>query len=382
MPTSPSDQSPKVLFLFSDTGGGHRSAAEAIIEALNLEYPGYLNVSMVDVFREYAPPPLQKAPEIYSQLVRVPQAWGLGYHLIDGQRRAKIFTAGTWPYVRRNVRKLIAQNPSDIIVSVHPLVIAPALRALRSAGEDYPPFVTVVTDLVTTHVLWYHRRTDLCLVPTKVAYRKAIECGLKPDQVKVVGLPVADRFCQPVGDKKALRDKLGWPKDIPIILLVGGGQGMGPLEPTAVAIDAAHLPATLVIVAGRNKALKAHLEAQSWSRPTFIYGFVQNMPDLMHAADLIVTKAGPGTISEAFNSGLPMVLYSRLPGQEEGNVSYVTANGAGVWAPQPDQIVAALRLWIEKPSERQKAAQASQSLAHPEAARKIARILMGELGSA
>jgi 1,2-diacylglycerol 3-beta-galactosyltransferase len=106
------------------------------------------------------------------------------------------------------------------------------------------------------------------------------------------------------------------------------------------------------------------------------------MPDFMHAADVIVTKAGPGTISEAFNSGLPMVLYSRLPGQEEGNVNYVTANGAGVWAPQPDQIVATLRLWIEKPSERQKAAQASQSLAHPEAARKIAQILMVELGLA
>ena len=382
MPTLPPDKNPKVLFLFSDTGGGHRSAAEAIIEALNLEYPGHLNVSMVDVFREYAPPPLQKAPELYSQLVRVPQAWGLGYHLIDGQRRAKLFTAGTWPYVRRNVRKLISQNPSDIIVSVHPLVIAPALRALRSVGGDFPPFVTVVTDLVTTHVLWYHRRTDLCLVPTKIAYRKAIENGLKPNQVKVVGLPVADRFCQPVGDKKALRDKLGWPKDIPIILLVGGGEGMGPLEPTAVSIDAAQLPAALVIVTGRNKGLKAHLQAHSWSCPTFIYGFVQNMPDFMHAADVIVTKAGPGTISEAFNSGLPMVLYSRLPGQEEGNVNYVTANGAGVWAPQPDQIVATLRLWIEKPSERQKAAQASQSLAHPEAARKIAQILMVELGLA
>jgi 1,2-diacylglycerol 3-beta-galactosyltransferase len=371
---------PKILFLFSDTGGGHRSAAEAIIEALDLEYGDRIATEMVDVFREYAPPPLTKMPELYTHLVRVPRAWGLGYRLSNGQRRAKLLTASTWPYVRHNVRKLIAHNPSDLIVSVHPLAIAPALRAIQSMRNYRVPLDTVVTDLVTTHVLWYHRRTDICLVPTHAAHQKALACGLRPEQVKLVGLPVADRFCQPAGDKKALRDQLGWPADLPTILLVGGGEGMGPLEETARAIGAARLQANLVVVSGRNKDLKARLEKARWSRPTFIYGFVRNMPDFMHAADIIVTKAGPGTISEALNAGLPMVLYSRLPGQEEGNVSYVTNNGVGVWAPRPEQIVAALSKWIEHPELRQEAAEYSQSLARPDAARKIAHVLAEQLG--
>jgi len=108
---------------------------------------------------------------------------------------------------------------------------------------------------------------------------------------------------------------------------------MGPLERNAEAIAESGLPAALVVVAGRNLKLKQRLEARSWPIPTFIYGFVRNMPDLMSAADILVTKAGPGTITEALNAGLPIILYSRLPGQEEGNVTYVTAEGAGIWAP-------------------------------------------------
>jgi 1,2-diacylglycerol 3-beta-galactosyltransferase len=104
------------------------------------------------------------------------------------------------------------------------------------------------------------------------------------------------------------------------------------------------------------------------------------MPDFMQAADILVTKAGPGTISEAFNAGLPMILYSHLPGQEDGNIGYVTSQGAGVWAPRPDQIVAALKNWIDHPDHWSQAASASRRLARPGAARRIARILATQVG--
>jgi 1,2-diacylglycerol 3-beta-galactosyltransferase len=378
--TNPLAKSPHILFLFSDTGGGHRSAAEAIIEALGFEFDGRITSAKVDIFKDYAPRPLNRMPDIYPHIVRVPRAWGLGYHLSDGHRRARLITASAWPYMRRKIRALVSQNPCDLIVSVHPLANAPALHAIRTFREKRLPFVTVVTDLVTTHALWYHRRADLCLVPTQMAYQRALECGLQPDQVQVTGLPVADRFCKPAGDPQEVRLRLGWPVERPVILLVGGGEGMGPLEKTARVISAAGLPATLVIVAGRNKELKAKLESLRWPVHTFIYGFVQDMPDFMQAADILVTKAGPGTICEAFNAGLPMVLSSRLPGQEDGNVAYVTSRGAGIWAPRAEHILSALQDWIENPEKRQRAAAACQRLARPEAARRIARILATQMG--
>lgn len=368
---------PSILFLFSDTGGGHRSAAEAIIEALKLEFDDRVSTRMVDIFKEYAPRPLNKMPDLYPKMVLIPQAWGLGYRLSNGHRRTRLMVWGSWPYVHKSIRTLFAENPCDLIVSVHPLATASALRV--KTGHT-PVFFTVVTDLVSTHAFWYNRRNDLCLVPTEEARQRALNLGLNPDQVEVVGLPVADRFCVPVGNKQAIRASLGWSQDMPVVLLVGGGEGMGPLEKNAQAIAQAGLPVSLVIVAGRNKKLITRLEEINWKIPTHIYGFVKEMPEFMRAADILVTKAGPSTISEALNAGLPMILYSRLPGQEDGNVSYVVSQGAGLWAPDTDRLVNALSDWLNNPEARQQAALACQRLAKPQAARLIARRIAGNLG--
>jgi 1,2-diacylglycerol 3-beta-galactosyltransferase len=372
---------PHIVFLFSDTGGGHRSAAQAIIEALDLEFPRRTTHEMVDIFREYAPPPLHLAPEIYPPLSRMPSVWGMGYRLSDGQRRTRFFYQMIWPYIRWGLQRLVREHPCSLIVSVHQLPNAPMARAI-SASRAKVPFTTVVTDLVTTHAAWYTNRADLVIVPTTVAYRRALSLGITPERMEVVGLPVAERFCQPAGDPVEIRARLGWPQDRPVALLVGGGEGMGPLEATALAIDAARLPAQLVIIAGRNKKLKERLEKHAWLTPPIIYGFVQEMPDMMRAADVLITKAGPGTISEAFIAGLPLILYSRLPGQEDGNVGYVVSNGAGVWSPRPDAVVAALKNWLDDPDRRARAAAASLHLARPRAAREIARLLAAQVGVA
>lgn len=367
---------PHIVFIFSDTGGGHRSAAEAVIEALKLEFGDGVTTEMVDIFKQYAPRPFSYMPDWYPKLVRIQQVWGLGYHLSNGDRRARLMMDTAYPYVRRSMIDLVQHHPADMYVSVHPLANVPVLRTL---GDQRPPFVTLVTDLVTTHALWYHRKTDLCIVPTEEAGQRAIKFGLDPRQVRVVGLPVADRFCQPVGNKRMLRDQLNWPQDVPVILLVGGGEGMGPLEKTAQAIDNARLAAALVVICGRNARLKERLQSYSWGIPTFIYGFTREMPAFMQAADILVTKAGPGTISEALNAGLPMVLYSRLPGQEDGNVGFIVTEQAGVWAPRTEAIVAALKKWLSRPHLRDQAAENARRLANPQAARQIAHILMDYL---
>jgi 1,2-diacylglycerol 3-beta-galactosyltransferase len=365
-----------ILFLFSDTGGGHRSATEAIIEALQQAYGNQYSTEMVDIFRDYAPPPLKMVPALYPRMVKAPRAWGLGYYLSNGPVRVSVLSAGAWPYIRGAFQRLVKEHPSDLIVSVHSLANEPVLRAL---GRHRPPFVTVVTDLVSVHASWYHRYVDLCLVPTKAARRRALAANLSPEQVRVVGLPVAARFCKPPGNRQAIRAQLGWAQDRPVVVLVGGGEGMGPLEKTARAIWKANLAVTLIVIAGRNKQLKTRLEAYDHPLPTFIYGFVHEMPDFMRAADVLVTKAGPGTISEALNAGLPMILYSHLPGQETGNIPYVVSEGAGIWAPRPGDIVDALENWLENPDQHKRAVVSCRRIARPKAAQQIADILVETL---
>lgn len=379
-PQHPAANAPKMVFLFSDTGGGHRSACEAIIEALNLEYPHKFRTEMVDIFRQYAPPPLALAPDIYPTLSRMPEMWGLGYRASNGPRRTAMMTTMIWPYVRRSINRLVVEHPCDLLVSVHQLSNAPFLQALekrRGLGNARIPFVSVVTDMVTTHAFWYDRRADLVIVPTEAARERGLRLGLDPRRMRVVGMPVAEHFARPQGEKAALRARLGWPQDRPVALLVGGGEGMGPLEAICAAVDELQLPLTLAVVAGRNQKLKKRLAARHWNNPPVLYGFVRNMPELMAAADILVTKAGPGTISEAFIAGLPIVLYSKMPGQEDGNVTYVVDEGAGVWAPEPREAAAAISQWVLQPAERERIAAASCALARPQASREIARLLAG-----
>ncbi len=265
-----------------------------------------------------------------------------------------------------------------MFVSVHPLINIPLLRAMRRR-EIFKPFLIVVTDLVSTHAAWFASEASQIIIPTQQAVRKAIRANVKPDQLKIIGLPVADRFCKLVGEKKGIREKLGWPKDKLIILLVGGGEGMGPLEEITREINNANLDAGLVVITGRNKRLKEKLESIKWSIPVHICGFVKNMPDFMRAADILLTKAGPGTISEALIAGLPIILYHRISGQEEGNVSYLIDEGAGVWAPETEDIIETLKYWLENPSKRQEAVDNAKRLARPGASREIAREIASRL---
>jgi 1,2-diacylglycerol 3-beta-galactosyltransferase len=316
-------------------------------------------------------------PDWYPDMVKAPQLWGLSFKMSDGRRRARAITASMWPYVGRAARRIVKEHPADLIVAVHALATTIFLKAM---GRNRPPFITVVTDMVTTHALWYDQRSDLILVPTESARQRAIAYEMSPDQVRVVGQPVAERYCVPAGDKAALREKLGWEADKTIILLVGGGEGMGPLGKTAREIAASGLDLSLAIVAGRNERLKAHLEAYDWPVHAYIYGFTHELPDFMRAADVLVTKAGPGTIAESLNAGLPMILYAKLPGQEDGNVTFVVDEEVGVWNPDPKQVAETLTEWVNHPEVRQRYVENCKRAARPDASRQIARAIGEVLG--
>jgi 1,2-diacylglycerol 3-beta-galactosyltransferase len=363
---------PHAVFLFSDTGGGHRSAAEAIIEAMQQAYPDSFTAEMVDFYKDWGSGPLSRMPELYPEMVKARGLWKASFYATDGRTQARVMTASLWPLVRAATRKLVRNHPADLIVTVHPFVNSFALMAL---GKKRPPFYTVVTDLVTTHALWFDKRADRILVPTELARQRAVAYHMPAEKIEVVGLPVAERYCAPPGNKRMLRSMLGWPADKTIVLMVGGGDGMGPLGKTARAIDDCGLDLGLVIVCGRNRKLQSTLAGATWENPTFIHGFTRDLPDFMRAADMIVTKAGPGTIAEALNAQLPIILYSKIAGQEDGNVDFVESVGAGVWAPKAQLVVRTLTRWISRPEERERVIENTRRAARPDAARRIAQIL-------
>ena len=365
-----------VLILMSDTGGGHRSAAEAIADAIARDYPGRYQVTLRDVIARAAIFPFNHAAEWYLPVTTYAEfAWRLLFYLTNNRLMLRASLLLVELLAGRGLRRLLREQSPDLVVSVHPVFNAMPYRALRSIGSR-APFVTVVTDLFSAHGLWFNPDADLTLVPTDGARQVGLRWGMAPAKLHVVGLPVSLQYLDDGRDQRAYRVQLGLDPACTTALLVGGGEGMGPLYEIARALDAARLPLQLVVIAGRNRKLYDKLHASEWQMAISIQGFATNMPEWMRAADVIITKAGPGTISEALACGLPIILSGFLPGQEEGNVTFVQESGVGVLREQPNAIADTLREWLTPGNDTlaRYAARARQ-LARPRAALEIAKIL-------
>ncbi len=370
----------KILILTADAGSGHRSAAQALETALLQQYGTSVHVTVRNpVHHPHAPGFFRHAEEFYIDLVRyVPDVYDWLHEVTDQRLPVALMSQGAYQATRTALREILAEAHPDVVISVYPLFTALVAVAYRDMAMR-PGLISVVTDLGAVHRFWFARHDDYCVVPTVEARTKAINCGLDPQKVVIAGIPVHPRFGRPRADVATLRAGLGWQPDLPTVLLIGGGAGVGQIGKMAQAINAARLPLQLAIVAGRNRELAAKLRAQHWNGPAHIYDFVP-LADLMHAADIVATKAGGLSVSEALAAGRPLLLHGAAPAQEGGNLVHVVANGAGAHAPDAETAVAQLREWLQHPDALARATAAARELGRPEAAHQIAD-LAWQLGS-
>jgi processive 1,2-diacylglycerol beta-glucosyltransferase len=196
----------------------------------------------------------------------------------------------------------------------------------------------------------------------------------------VCGVPVELRFSAPV-DRPALRRRLGLDPSRTTLLLASGGMGYGPLEPLVRALLAVDPSVAsrlqVLVVCGHHDALAQRLTRRCADAPfpVRVFGFVETMPELMQASDLLVTKAGGITIMEALTVGLPMVLCGTIPGQESFNAEYVVAHGAAVDAAHPAQALAKVLQLLGQPQRLEAMRHAAKSLSRPHAADDIAALI-------
>lgn len=338
----------KILILYVDAGGGHLASAKAIAKAIKYRYEDGITVQLIDALKEMPFRPAQEADEIYQWLTGDYGIW-IWKALWKTDEKVwlpKALSRVIRPLMSPTVTQILRDEKPDLIVSVHYAFNHVLMKILREDLKANIPFVTVVTDMVTAHPIWFSPDVDYCMVPTEPARERALRYGMPPERVEVVGQPVDPDYADNIGDKQEVREKLSLDLDRPCILIMGGGDGMGPIERIAHAISANVSNAQMIVVTGRNAKLKQQLEDQAWEIPTKIFGFADNVPELMSASDLLVTKAGPGTIAEAFIAGLPIIISSYIPGQERGNLDYVLEHGAGLYLTDPLDIAYAIRNWL------------------------------------
>ena len=371
----------RLLFLFSDTGGGHRSAASAVRDFLQTQETDTPQIALIDIFKAL-PWPFPHVPALWPQMIKLRGVpWGLFYRLTDHRIVITALVRAIWPTIVPSLKKLLTAHPADAIVSFHPLA-NDALHLANRALGDLPPMMSVSQDLVNVHAATFAPGFACHAVPTVEARERALRWGIDLARVHVTGVPVRSRFTELMEmPQHAARARLGLPKSDPVILFVGGSDGSGPFLRVvrAVAQRTLGMAGSLVAVAGRSRRLHRRLTALDI--PSLqVKGFVPEMALWMRAADVLVTKAGPNTLAEAFITGCPIVLTHAIPGQESGNIRYIVEQGAGLWRPRPTRAAESVQALLDDTMRRETMSQRARTLARPRATEQIAHLVKALVG--
>jgi processive 1,2-diacylglycerol beta-glucosyltransferase len=323
----------RVLIATLTAGAGHLQTAAALDEAWRSLRPRDV-VEKVDLQTFFSPLHKKVTSDGYVKLVEhAPDLWALLFKKTDNpklvRRLARLRRAFPPQSTLRFIKYLRKFKP-DVVFCTHYLPVE-ILDKARERWEGAPPLaVCVVTDF-EAHALWMGESVDLYCVAAEETKARLVARGALADNVLATGIPIAAKFSKPC-DPLAVRKSYGLRDDLPVLLVLGGGFGMGPVAEILDELDKTNQPFQTLVVAGRNEELRRELAVKDRRHPTHVLGFVTNMQDLMTVSDLIISKPGGLTSSEALAMGKPLFILNPIPGQEAANSDFLLEHGAAAKA--------------------------------------------------
>jgi len=366
----------RILVLSASVGAGHLRAAQAVELALKELAPDATiqNIDVLDftnaAFRRvYA--------QSYLDLVnRAPHLLGYFYDLLDKQPKKRGASDKLRMLIQKlNLRKFMTflrEEPWDIIVNTH-FLPAEMIASLRRKRVIKTPQFTVTTDF-ETHRLWVNQPCDHFFTATEEGAINLAHWGIPSSIITVTGIPIHPSFSRPP-DRSTCLAKHGLKGDRPVILQLAGGFGVGPIEELFHAVLSVDTPIELVVVTGRNEKLRKKLAEQEKHPLHRVHavGFTNEMHELMMAADLVMTKPGGLTTSEALACGAAMVVVNPIPGQESRNSDFLLENGAAIKMNNLATLSYKLKGLLKQPDRIRQLKQNAKSLGKPDAAFQIAQ---------
>lgn len=370
----------KILILTADAGFGHRSASIAVKNAIEELAPDQYQISLINPLdNKKAPFFIRDSQSEYDKWVRdVPELYKFGYELSDAPIPVTILEAILVVSLYEVFSEIIEEHQPDIIINTYPLYQAPFV-AVRTLQKLKIPMITIVTDLATVHQIWFNDKVDHLVVPTEIVENDAIESGVSPQKISVIGIPVNPKIFLLNESKSELRKKLGWNEELTTILAVGSKR-VEHFKENLNILNHSGFPFQLIIVTGKDKTLYEELKNVVWHHEVQLYEFVDQMPEFMRASDLLIAKAGGLIVTEALSSGLPMILIDVIPGQESGNAKLVQDGKAGFWIENAIEFIEVLaHLLMNNKENLQDAQEKAKELGKPSSAIQIAQLIVARL---
>lgn len=362
-----------VLIVSASIGSGHTQAANAVKAELERQHPD-IRVAVVDFLEGDNFSLNTFIKETYLKMIDVfPDMYDLLYRWSQASHNGTtVRNLMSW-ILKKRILRLIDRYRPDLIVFTHPFPCGAACHLKRKEMLTIP-LAGVITDYAV-HRLWLYNEVDSYFVAVPDLKENLIQQGIAAEKIHITGIPISSSFGEVGAAPRTVKAKDG----PATILIMGGGQGLGAVVVVLTELDKIEGQYRFVVVAGRNAGLRKDLQllSRSLRHPVQVIGYTRRIPELMADADLLVTKPGALTCSEALAAGLPMVLVNAIPGQEEENARHLAQNGAAIWAEEKSQLNRTVQQLLANPLLLQTMREQAQRMGRPDAARQIVRQLIG-----
>ena len=372
----------RVLLMYITRVSGHRQATVSIQRALK-ELDPAVEAPTVNGFG-YTYPLLDKVVHrtYMSVIKRTPKVWDYLYDNPSIVKKSEPFKKYLHRTSHKKIDRLFKRYRPDTVVCTQAFPCGMVADYKRENNLDFK-LIAVLTDYAP-HSYWLNDGVDYYIVPSSDAKERFIKKGVPEDMIKVYGIPIRPKFAVQL-DRGPIAERLGFDLKTPVALIMGGGQGLGPIKSVVSSLMQIRLPLQIIVLTGTNKKLVKWLEKESASlsrkpgrqdKKLLFYEFANNVDELMELSTLIISKPGGMTTSESLAKGLPMVIVNPLPGQEMRNTDFLLKKGIGIRIDKTIDIGEEIDLLLKSPDKLMAMSKAAYASGKPHAALDIAKLIL------
>ncbi len=365
----------RILLMYITKVSGHRQATVALQKTIKQHIPE-AEVMSINGFG-YTYPILEKVVnKAYMGVIkRAPQIWDKMYDNPKLVKRSSLIKEFLNKKAHKKLAKLFDEFKPDTVICTQAFPCG-MVAHFKTAYNAPITLIGVLTDFAP-HAYWLNKGVDYYIVPSEDAKERFMKAGIPAEAIRTFGIPIRMSFAEKL-NKQEIAAKLGLSPVIPTVLIMGGGQGLGPIKKVVKSLLKLNRKLQLIVIAGTNEKLMDWLEKtrQKTDKALVIYDYANNVPELMDLATLIISKPGGMTTSECLAKGLPMVIVNPIPGQEMHNTTFLIKKGIAIRVDEVKEIAAEVNALLDSPQRLAAMSKAAKEQGKPYAARDVAQLVL------
>lgn len=364
-----------IILMYISEISGHHSATIAIEKAIRMRSPD-TQILNINAFRYTNPISEKVVNQIYTTVIkRTPKLWDMIYDNPEVKKRLDKIKDFVHKMNTPKFTRLFRTFTPDVVICTQAFPCGMVADYKKTCDPNIK-LIAVMTDYVP-HSYWIYDTVDFYITPSEEVSQRLVLKGVPPEKVRALGIPFDPKFNVAV-DKTKVYHKLGLSPDLKTVLIMGGGQGLGPIKTIVKSLEKAKCDFQEIIVTGINKKLYKSLKkkVKKYKKKIHLLRYVDYVNELMSVSQVIVTKPGGITTSEALSKRLPMLILRPIPGQEENNTVYLTGKNAAIRLSAPEEITGLIDDLFTDEHKLKTMADAAGALAKPNAALDIAKLAL------